>query len=149
MRKRVPGAKRAGQNATENDGMVSPDLAGGGGVPACAPRPLQRTAHLTSGSNGRTRCGAVRRRAPRSGGGRLDAGGLVVDGSSAMLGRYGSDTVADALVAGWGLTEISSILRWALADLAVALLEIERRLALSSHETKSAEGTERRLPVSN
>jgi hypothetical protein len=66
-----------------------------------------------------------------------------------MLGRYGSDTVADALVAGWGLTEISSILRWALADLAVALLEIERRLALSSHETKSAEGTERRLPVSN
>ena len=31
MRKRVPGAKRAGQNATENDGMVSPALAGGGG----------------------------------------------------------------------------------------------------------------------
>lgn len=145
MRRRVPGARRAGQNGAENDDVVARDLAGGGSFSSCAPRPLPRPSHLTSGSRGRTRSGATRRRASRH----LDVGGLVVDGSSTLLGRYGSDTVSDALVAGWGLREISSILRWALADLALALREVERRLARDADATTTAGGSESCLPARN
>lgn len=148
MRRRVPGARPAGQNGAENDDRVGRDLVDTAGV-TCAPGPLPRPSHGASGTKGRTRSGAVRRRTQR-----LDTGELVVDGSNTMLGRYGSETVSDALVAGWGLVEISSILRWALSDLAVALLEVERRLALSSHETRTQEAktvddSQSRLPVSN
>jgi hypothetical protein len=143
MRRRVPGPRRAGQNGAENDNESARDIVDGDDVLRCAPRPLPRPSHLTSVPNGRTRSGAMRRRATR-----LGAGDLVVDGASALLGRYGSDTVSDALVAGWGMREISSILRWALADLAVALREVERRMALASDETP--DGLEqRRLFVGN
>ena len=144
MRRRTAGAKRSGQNGAGDDGVVARGLADGGVASACAPGPLPRPAHVTPGSRGRTRNGAPRRRAARWG---ID--GRVVDGASTLLGRYGGDTVSDALVAGWGLHEISSILRWALADLAVALLEIERRQALSSHETRTADGPGGFLHVSN
>jgi len=142
MRRRVPSAKRAVQNSAENDSVPASDVAVGDDMISCAPGPLPRPSHLTSGTKGRTRSGAMRRRVPR-----LRAGDLVVDGSDALLGRYGSDTVADALVAGWGMREISSILRWALADLAVALGEVERRMAHAPEETP--DGPQRRLFARN
>ena len=142
MRRRVPGAKRAVQNSAENDNVLAADAADEDEVTGCAPGPLPRPWHLTAGSKGRTRTGAMRRRALR-----LHAGDMVVDGPNALLGRYGSETVADTLVAGWGMREISSILRWALADLAVALGEVERRMALTSEETP--DGSQRCLFARN
>jgi len=142
MRRRVPGAKRTVQNGAENDGVVASYATDGNDVTSCALGPLPHPMHLTSGGKGLTRSGAMRRRPLR-----LQASDLVVDGSNALLGRYGSDTVADALVAGWGMREISSILRWALADLAVALREVERRMTLASEETP--DGSQRRLFARN
>ena len=87
-------------------------------------------------------------------GARLHPSTSITDPHS-QVGRRGSDTVADGPGADWALREISSetssgisskicsIVRWALADLAVALLEIERQLALSSEETQSAGGSRR------
>lgn len=136
MRRRVPG-ESAGPNGAEIDDLVARDLTGDRGMSVCAPGPLHRPAHLAFGSKGEARGGAARRQS--------SCGGH--DGSSRLDRRYEGDTVAR--VARCGSIEISSILRWALADLAVALLEIERQPALSSHETKSAGGPGRRLPVSN
>lgn len=69
--------------------------------------------------------------------------------SSTELGNCGSDTASNAPVADGALREVSSILRWALADLAVALMEIERQLVLSSDGTQSAGGPASRLATRN
>lgn len=86
--------------------------------------------------------------------GQLDCGARQrprnsIAGSSTPVSRYGSDTVPHVPGADGALHEISSVLRWALADLAVALLEMERQLVLSSEETQSAGGCQRRLAARN
>ena len=138
MRRRVPDARRTGPTNAENDETVANDVVDADAPVSCDPGSLPRPSHLLATAKRRSRVSALRRR-----GARLDLGNLVAEGASGILGRYGSDTVSEALVAGWGMREISSILRWALADLAVALLEVERRMALESEEKS---GGARRRP---
>jgi len=63
--------------------------------------------------------------------------------------RYRRHTALSAPVAGGGRSEFSSNLRWALADLGVVVLEVERRMAFSSAETKMAGGSNGRLVARN
>ncbi|HEY4185439.1 MAG TPA: hypothetical protein VGP07_10240 [Polyangia bacterium] len=104
---------------------------------SCTVGPLLRPSPLLTGGSRRTRVGAARRPLPRMDGD-LDA---MTDGA---VGRLGNDTVSEALLAGWGMREISSILRWALSDLAVALMEVERRMLVADDDGGSVR---RRTPA--
>lgn len=78
----------------------------------------------------------------------------AIAAATTTFGRYGAAPASDTPVAGTRRPElrsqqVSSFVRWALADLALALKEIERRLVLSSDETRMAGGCNGRLAASN
>jgi hypothetical protein len=144
MRRRLSSAKRSVQSGSESDESIANDNTTTDEPTSCVLGPLPRPSHLLASGNRRPRAATARRRFRR-----IDGGVIAeeLEGEPGGLNRCGNDTVADALIAGWGMREISSILRWALADLAVALMEVERRMILAS-ENKS-DGPRRRLPARN
>jgi len=103
--------------------------------------PTSNTTAGNDGSRGRA-CEAPR-------GSHLSVEAPLGAGMDAPAERYHPDTSCGAPVGAGGEREISSILRWADADLALVLLKVGRRLALSSHETKSAVGARSRVAASN
>jgi len=78
----------------------------------------------------------------------------VIAAATTAFGRYGGATPSETTVArsrpcGVSSHEVSPFDRWAVAELAPVLMEVERRLVLSSDETKTAGGWNRRLAASN
>jgi hypothetical protein len=145
MPRRLPTAKRLSESASvrsETDETIRTETTTRDEGTTFDLGPLPRRPEPQASARRRSRSGGTRRTIPA-----FDV--LVTETADADDGAHGlgSDTVSEALGAGWGLREISSILRWALADLAVALLEVERRMMLASKDKST--GARARLPFRN